>query len=164
MEPHPYELRIHIMAQGPERDDKGTDKTNEGIQMIQDGWLFMNADDAIPYPACFRRLAEITKANPHIGAVVFGCRRELRADGCRDTVTNLANMLIQGGQVAWKREWLGEWRYDNAHRGGCDPKLAMLKLRSDPSKVFMCDECLTTFNSLTHLGQLPFSTNALGTN
>ena len=158
MEPHPYELRIHIMLQGPEPDDKGTNKTNEGIQMIQDGWLFMQADDAMPHPACFRRLAEITKANPHIGAVVFTCRREIRGDGFADVPTNLANMIIQGGQIAWKREWLGEWRYDNTRRGTCDLKLAIEKLRSDPSRVFMCDEALVTFNSLTHLGQFPCPT------
>ena len=148
MEPHPYELRIHLMAQGPEPDDKGLKKTNEAVEMIKDGWLFMWADDTIPHPALFRRLHEITEKRPYLGAVCFATRRELRDRVSRDILLDLGSMLIQGGQVAWKREWLADSRYDANQGGVCDLLLAIKKLRTDPAKVFISDEVLTTFNSL----------------
>lgn len=148
MEPHPYELRVHVMAQGPEPDDKGLKKTNEAVDMIRDGWLFMWADDTLPHPALFRRLAEITETRPWLGAVVFANRRELRERISRDYLVDLGSMLIQGGQVAWKREWLGASKYDPKLGGCCDLYLAINKLRTDPSKVFISDEVLATFNSL----------------
>lgn len=74
--PHPFELRWHLMVQGPEPDPKGYHKSNEGAAMCQSGWLWFPSDDSLQEATLFRRLGEIIRMNPNARAVVFSERRK----------------------------------------------------------------------------------------
>lgn len=148
MEQHPFEVRIHVLYQGREPDPKGMHKTDEGIDSIQNGWLFMMADDTLQHPALLRRLGEIIEANPSLGAVVFDTLREWNS-GHRVVNQVMDHELhCHGGHIAWRRDWLGNERYGPNFEGWGDVMLARRKLPSEPDKVHFCHEFLTTLNSL----------------
>jgi hypothetical protein len=149
MEPHPWEVRWHIMLQGPEYDPKGTAKVNEGIDDVRGGWLMLISDDTDQHPALFRRLSETIEANPHAGAVVFNQDRHAGRSILLAKPQNMTPCYVCGGQVAWKRDFLGTNRYDYAKHGGtCDGELIRFMYRQAPESFVFVNETLTRFGSL----------------
>src|SRR2546423_14867340 len=69
--PHPFELRWHILQQGPDPDPKGIYKINEMLDLIRGGWFMTVADDTIQHPELFSRIGEMIETHPQAGAIVF---------------------------------------------------------------------------------------------
>ncbi len=150
MEQHPFELRWHLMIQGPEPDPKGMVKVDEGIELVRSGWVWTPSDDALHSPALFRRLAEVARQHPHAGAIVFS---EHRPDGSilRARPAEMNPCRVDGSQVFWRREFIGRERHD-FHRVGMAADgefIRRLHERSPEGFVFV-DEVLLDFNSLEH--------------
>lgn len=147
MEPHPWEIRWYVFGQGPEPDFKGQNKNNEAINQIKDGWLYMWSDDATQHPSLFRRLSEVVSGHPDAGAIVFSEERPghiLHAS--KDTVKPCH---ICGSMICYKREFLGDNRYDTpAHGDQADGHLAEKLYNEHPEKWVFVDEILLKFNSL----------------
>lgn len=149
MEPHPFELRWHIMLQGPEPDPKGTRKTNEAIDFIPNGWLMMLADDTDQHPALFRRLGEVVAKNPDAGAVVFSQDRYRGKFTLHAHPNNMTPCHVCGSQVVWNREFLGSHRYEYEKYGGtCDGELIKKVFDLHPERFVFVDEVLIRFGSL----------------
>lgn len=74
-QPHPFELRWHLMVQGPEPDPKGYHKSNEGAAMCQSGWLWFPSDDSLQPENLFRRLGELIAKHEYARAIVFSEHR-----------------------------------------------------------------------------------------
>ncbi len=72
---HPFEIRWHLMLQGPEPDPKGYLKCCEGAVLCSTGWLWFPSDDSLQETYLFRRLGEVMSANPHARAIVFSEKR-----------------------------------------------------------------------------------------
>jgi len=147
MEPSKWELRWHIMVQGPEPDPKGVSKTNEALNAITDGWVFMVADDTIQHPALFRRMWEIIEAHPYAMAVVF---IEQRPEGILKASPDTVDIgQICGGMVAFRRDAIADLRFDYAKFGqeADGHFIKDIYARHGKSFVFV-NETLTTFNSI----------------
>lgn len=146
-ERHPWEIRWHVMLQGPDTDPKGTLKTNEAISMIPDGWVFLWADDTTHHSSLFRRLHEVIVANPSAGAVVFAQNR-----GDRELHPSPDGMrvgMVCGSMVAYERAFLGDLRMDYAARAHeCDGVLVEQLYARDSSRFVFVDEVLIGFNLL----------------
>lgn len=148
MEPHPFEVRWHILFQGPESDPKGVKKTNEGIDGIKDGWVIGVGDDTVHHPSLFRRIGEISDANPGIGAIVFS---ENRGNGyiLRASPHTVQPGLICGGQVVWRRWLLGDHRLDwDRFQERADGNLIQHIYTLNPGAFFFTDEPIMYFDSL----------------
>lgn len=149
MEPHPFEVRWHILLQGPEEDPKGVNKVNEGIDQAPDGWLMLISDDTDQHPALFRRLGETIAANPKAGAVVFSQDRHEGRFHLRARPDNMHPCHVCGGQIAWERAFLGTNRYNYAKHGGtCDGELIRFMYKQAPERFVFVEEVLTKFGSL----------------
>lgn len=163
MEPHNLEVRIVFGIQGPERDPKGISKTSEMIDSIKDYaesnrqcWIMMNSDDALHKPPLFRRLEETIRANPQAGVIMFGTERHdggahHDANGfCHANPESILRQDTQGMQFVWKKEFLGDQRYEPGHPddGTVDYRLAIKMYHQFPQKFVFIDEPLTTFNSM----------------
>lgn len=150
MKPHPFELRWHIMAQGPEPDPYGNNKANEGIEMVRDGWLVTWSDDTIHQIDLFKRFGEVLAENPNSGVVVFG---ESRPDNCllKPCPENVRPCRIDGQQLFWKREFLGDERLNYLDHGNQhDGYLAQKMYEKDPSRWVFVEDYLIRFNALMH--------------
>jgi len=148
MLPHSWEVRWLIGFAGPEPDEVGINKTNELVGMVKYGWLFMMSDDCLHSPLLFRRLEETIEANPNAGAVVFGLTRfdgsflDARPD-------HMVPGYIDASQTAWKKEFLGDDRYNKEAHGYCaDGHLAQRMYAKDPSRFVFVDERLIAWNNL----------------
>lgn len=149
MRPHGFELRWHILLQGPEPDPKGCNKINEAIDDIRSGWFMTLADDTDQHLSLFARLFDITQKNPDAGAVVFG---QVRYGGRWTLKAEPASMRpchVCGGQVAWNREFFGDHRFDYEHHGGCADGVLIQHLHQlHPERFVFVPETLTKFGSL----------------
>ena len=146
-ERHPFELRWHILCQGPDADPKGTNKTNESIDSIRDGWMFLFADDTVHHPSLFRRLGEVTTTNPNAGCIVFAQDRGDRI--LHPSPETMKVGMVCGGMVAYERSFVGDCRFDYANRlHECDGAMVEALHAKDPSRFVYIDEVLTGFNSL----------------
>jgi len=146
-EPHPFEIRWHILAQGPDADPKGLRKTNEELERIKDGWVMTVADDTYQEPGLLRRLGEIIVEHPNAGAVVF----RLKGFGGEipSTSENARADRIGGAQTIWSREFLGDRRFDwERHQGAADVKLVAEMYAAHPERFVFCDERFMNFGSL----------------
>lgn len=147
MERHPFELRWHISVQGPDKDYKGCNKTNEAIDSIKDGWLFFFADDTVQHQSIFRRLGEVVSANPDARVVVFSQQRG--PDVLRSNPECCIPGKVCGGMFAVEREFLGELRFDYPLYGSlCDGFLVQKLHEKDASRFVFVDEVLARFNSI----------------
>ncbi len=72
---HPFEVRFHILLQGPEPDPKGALKLNEMMAMIDRGWIHTPSDDTLQQPGLFSRLAKAIVDNPLAKVIIFSERR-----------------------------------------------------------------------------------------
>lgn len=148
MEPHPFEVRIHLAVQGPEPDPKGCHKVNEIIDMIKDGWVITVSDDTLQHPALFRRVAEIQTQTPSVGAIVFG---QLRGPNCEfhSGPDKVHPCLICGGQIVYQRWILGNERFDcGALLEQSDGYLIEKLYQAKPEAFVFSRELLMKFNSL----------------
>ncbi len=72
---HGLEIRWHIMAQGPEPDEKGYKKSNEGSRYATTGYVWYPSDDTLQETFLFRKLHETIEAHPNAKAIVFSEKR-----------------------------------------------------------------------------------------
>lgn len=150
MAPHPFELRVIVAMQNRSPDPKGIAKLNECIDLIEPfdpSWVFTLADDTTQHPSLFKRLAETIAANPDARAIVFGMWHpsgrvlEAAPENCRPT-------LVGGGQVIWRRDFIGNHRFNYPDYGGrCDGHFIQSRYRESPDKFVFVNEPLTKFNS-----------------
>lgn len=153
MENHPFEIRIHIMAQGPEPDPKGNYKVNEGIECCPGGWVMMLADDTDQHPALFRRLGEEIEKHPDAGAFVFTQDRGPRWGDRWILHASPGNMqpgCVCGGQIIYRRALLGQkWRFEfDKYQERADGNMAQQLFAAHPEKFVFVPEMLTRFGSL----------------
>jgi len=151
MEPHAWELRIHILLQGPDADPKGILKVNECLEEIRGdgGWFMTPSDDTIQHPALFRRMGEELAQNPDAVAIVVGQER-------RDGLGNLFACpeqvrigRIDGMQTCWNRAWIKQERYEWEKWGMfCDGEFAVRMFARAPQRFIFIPEMLTRHNSL----------------
>lgn len=73
--PHPFEVRFHILLQGPMPDPKGAKKLNEMMKMIDRGFIWTPSDDTLQHPGLFARLGKAVSDNPNATVIVFSERR-----------------------------------------------------------------------------------------
>jgi hypothetical protein len=149
-EPHPWEVRWHLLVQGSEPDPKGIHKINEMLDVLngQQGWYTCPADDTVPMPSYFRRLAEVIAANPNAGAVVFS---EVRPGGhiLHAAPENMVPGRVDGNQPAWNLQMFGHVRYDFDQFGcGCDGHCIQSVYKNCPDRFVFVDEPLIQFGSL----------------
>jgi len=161
MEPHPFEIRWHLMCQGPEPDPKGFYKSSEGIGCAPDGWLWFPSDDSIQPSTLFWRLGKIIQSCNGIGAVVFSQRRRgvcpwtggswdneepgiLRADPA-----NMKKCRVDCTQVFFERMFLNGFRFQPAKHGSeCDGGMIEELFERDPSRFVFAPNDYVFFNSL----------------
>lgn len=160
MEPHLFELRWHLAVQGPEPDPKGSRKVNEMIDSTPDGWLYLMADDCVPFPSFFRRLWEVIDANPDAGAIVVGQDRPIGTSASATPVSHEREWLhaspstvrpgyICGGQIIYERSFLGNHRYDHVnHLHDSDGWMVAELYAKQPGRFVFVDELLVRMNSL----------------
>ena len=148
MEPHDFELRWHVMQQGPEPDPKGVNKCNEALEGITAGWVLFHADDTMQFPPFFRRLAEEIEAHPDAGAFVFGQQRR-RGVVLMPNSERMRPCGVCGGQVVWRRDFLGDNRCDyDAGGSRCDGEFIKRMYEGDPDAFVFVHEVLMTHNSM----------------
>ena len=150
MEPHDWEIRTLIASQNHVADPKGQNKQNEMLDLIDrfdPAWLFTFADDTVQHPALFRRLGEVVKSRNSARAVVFDNRRNATTvlpagpENCKPC-------FVCGGAVAWRRDFIGNRRFDYANYGSrCDGEFIYARYRESPESFVFVNEPLTKFNS-----------------
>lgn len=150
MEPHPFEVRMHVALQGPERDPKGEGKQNEIVSYIpNDGWLMFLADDTDQHPSLFRRLGELIFENPNAGAFVFHQQRKGWPGNLLPCSPDSMKICqVCGGQVVWKREFLGDERFRKEDGGVADGRMIERKWAESPERFVFVSEVLMRFGSL----------------
>ena len=160
--PHPFEVRLHIMAQGAiEADPKGYFKVNEGIDLTKDGWIWGPSDDTIHPSALFATLGRLVGTKPTPGAIVFSQHRKgvcPWTGGAWDNgepgilrarPENMKRCRVDATQVFWNRVWLGDRRYDFQRYGPeADGALISELYQKHPDKFLLHDEVLTSFGAL----------------
>ncbi len=136
---HPFEVRWHILLQGPDEDPKGIRKCNECLDFIEDGWFATIADDTAQNPSLLTRLGKAIVENPNAGAFVF-CLQG-RKSSIKATPENAATDMIGGAQIILSREFIGENRYDwETYRERCDVKFVTMLFKAHPERfVFIND-------------------------
>lgn len=146
-EPHPFEVRWHLALQGPEPDPHGINKTNELLDGACDGWVLTFADDSLLHPALMRRVSEI--ARPDVGAIVVTQQRRDFLGTLHAGPDNMQIGRVSGDQIVWRREFLGEHRFDYAtYAHCCDGALICERYQVDPERFVFMDEVLSWFNRL----------------
>lgn len=151
METHPFEVRIHILLQGPDPDPKGILKCNEALDEIAGvgGWFVTYADDTTQHPALFRRLGEVMKDNPDAVALVVGQERKDSVGNLNARPDQVQIGRIDGAQVCWNRDWVRSERYNwEAFEHLCDGEFAVRMFAKAPQRWVFIDEPLTRHNSL----------------
>lgn len=148
-EPHPFEVRWHIAAQGPEPDPFGINKTNELLDGACDGWVLTFADDSLIHPSLMRRVGEIAAQQPHAGAIIVTQQRRDYLGVLRACPENMEIGRVSGDQIVWRREFLGDSRFDYAkHAHCCDGALICERYQAAPERFVFVDEVLSWFNRL----------------
>jgi len=148
MDPHPFELRWHLMVQGPDADPKGIHKANEAIGFIQDGWVVTFSDDTTQDRSLFKRLGEVIKEHPECTAVVFSQKR-LDGTVLHAHPDNMHPCHVSGDQILWRHDLLNQYRFDyEAHAHECDGYLIEQVYREKPDHFVFIDEVLGKFGSL----------------
>lgn len=154
MEPHPFELRTIVASQNVYPDPCGIQKLNECLDLIDSdcpSWLFTFADDTIQHASLFRRLGETIEAKPHARAVMFDQVTRHAKDGTgvlRVGPNNCRPCHCCGGQVAWRRDFIGNNRFGYAEFGGrCDGEFIQARYRENPEAFVFVNEPLTYFGS-----------------
>jgi hypothetical protein len=151
MEKSVFEVRLHLLLQGPDPDPKGILKVNECLNEIRGdgGWFMTPSDDSIPYPSLFRRMGEELEKMPDAIAIVVSQER-------RDALGNLwaapDQMMISrvdGNQICWNRDWIKEERYEWEKWGiFCDGEFAVRLYAKAPQRFIFINELLVRHNSL----------------
>lgn len=149
-DPHPFEIRWHILQQGPDPDPKGIRKVNEELDRIKDGWFWTASDDAQHSKSLFRRLGETIAANPECGVVVFSERRDHKEGPILHAhADNMRPCCVDGTQPIFRRDLIGDHRFDFDQYGDqCDGRFIQLIHQQHPDKFVFVDEVLMNFNSL----------------
>lgn len=145
---HPFELRWHILLQGPEPDPKGVNKVNEALAMIRDGWFATWSDDTVHDPRIFQRLGEAIAQNPNAVAVVFS---ECRPGGgvLHAAPGEMLPCHVDGSQVIMRRDFLGDARMDYAqYKDQADGYLLKQLHDRAPKQFVFVDEVLVYYNRL----------------
>ena len=160
MESHPFELRWHLMVQGPEPDPKGLNKVNEALRMFNTGWVWAPSDDAIHERELFRRLSEVAQVHPAAGAIVFSERRRgvipwtgqpwPSGEGVlRACPAEMHPCHIDGSQVFFRAELLRGIQLDTRRwPGEADGHFIVEVYKRFPLRFIFVDEPLIKFNSL----------------
>jgi len=150
-DPHPFELRWHIMQQGPEPDPKGLRKINEALGWISDGWFWTPSDDSIHSPRLFRRVGELMASRQDAVGIVFSEQRGPE-EQYKILYASREEMLpchVDGSQCVWRRDAIGELRYDfDAHAEQADGVFAQQMAERYGERILYADEVLCRFNSL----------------
>lgn len=150
-EPHPFELRWHIMQQGPEPDRFGFLKINEALDGFKDGWFQTPSDDSLHHASLYLRTGEIIAANPSAKAIVFSEDRG-REEILHAHPDNMKPGAVDGSQVIWNRAFVGDLRYEwFEYRHEADGVFTQTLYERDPGAFFFCPEVLVRFNSLEWL-------------
>lgn len=145
---HPFELRIHLMVQGPDPDPKGVHKINEAIDSISNGWILTVADDTVQHPDLMQRLWDTVSNDPEAGIVVFGNDRGNGVHFIPSPETMTVGRVC-GSAVAYNRHALGDHRFDyEAHAHEADGFLIQDLYQEAPNRFRFVPDVLTTFNSL----------------
>lgn len=148
-EPHPFEVRWHILRQGPEPDPKGIRKVNEMLDLLPGGWFMTVSDDTAQAPSLYRRLGEVIQSVPNAGAVVFSQVRKRGGWIQHAAPENMAPYRVCGGQVIWRRDFVGDKRFDfETHGDTCDGVFIQEMFQAHPEGFVFHDEPLMYFGSL----------------
>jgi hypothetical protein len=161
MEPHPFELRWHLLIQGPDPDPKGLNKVAEGMDWQMKGWTWFPSDDALHDPSLFRRLAEAVsafKSHWPVGCVIFA--EERRGGNCPWTgqpwkggildakPENMKICRVDGSQ-AFFRDWMLKYEHMSFQRPEeADGDLIQRLYSKKPESFLFVNEPLIKFNSL----------------
>lgn len=146
-EAHPFEVRWHLALQGAEVDPHGINKTNELLDGACDGWVLTFADDSVLHPVLMRRVGEVIR--PDVGAVVVTQQRRDFLGTLHACPGNMKIGQVSGDQIVWRREFLGESRFDYAtHAHCCDGALICERYQAAPERFLFLDEVLSWFNWL----------------
>lgn len=148
MDPHPFELRWHILVQGPEPDRYGCNKANECLDtLIEDGWIMFLSDDVLHDKSLFRRAAEIMTAHPQALALVFwGYERGKPYPN--PPKPNICNNI---GQCIFDRAFFGTQRFDLAKYGNNTDIVIVNRLYATAPEAFYLhdrSELLIEYNNL----------------
>ncbi len=162
-EPHDFEIRWHLMCQGPEPDPKGFRKFIEGMRMVKDGWIWGPSDDTLQPRSLLQRLCQLVCANPGAGVIVFSQLRS-RRENCpwlgrpwpadhepvlRARPENMRPCRVDSTQCFFKKEFIGDRVFDfDRYRFEADGNFIMQLYQESPHRFVFCDEILTWFNSL----------------
>ncbi len=152
MEPHPFELRWHLLVQCNEPDPKGYRKLDEALGWIPDGWVWTPSDDSLHDPSLFRRLGEAVKVTEGrvgpVGAVVFAVQGH-RPYPLLARPEYMKPCYVSGVSIFWRRSFLGDERHDfDRHGEIADGCLVERMHRRHPEAFAFVDEPLAWFNSL----------------
>lgn len=147
MSPHPWELRWHVLVQGPEPDPYGCNKANECLDQISGGWILFLSDDVLHDKSLFRRAHEIISGNPDCRAIVFwGYERGKPYKN--PPKSNICNNI---GQVFFQREFFGDERFNLATYGNNTDVVIVNNLYAKKPEAFILNdrkEMLIEYNNL----------------
>ena len=151
MEQHPFEVRIHILLQGPDPDPKGIRKCNEALDEIAGvgGWFVTYADDTVQHPSLFRRMGDALVAHPDAVAIVVGQERRDGIGPLDARPDQVQIGRIDGAQVCWNRDWVRSERYEwEKWEHLCDGEFAVRMFAKAPQRWVFIQERLTNHNKL----------------
>jgi len=150
MEKSNWEVRLHLLLQGPDPDPKGILKVNECLNEIRGdgGWFMTPSDDTIPYPGLFRRMGEELAKNQDAVAIVVGQERRDNLGNLQARTDNMMISKVDGNQICWNRDWIKEERYEWEKWGiFCDGEFAVRMFARAPQRFIFINELLVRHNS-----------------
>jgi hypothetical protein len=107
------------------------------------------ADDTVQHPSLFRRIHDILEDHPDAGAIVFSQKRNGHEFILQASPHSMCPGSVCGGQIVWKREFIGDNRWDfNTYGTVCDGVFIQAMYNSAPNKFVFADEPLMYFGSL----------------
>lgn len=152
LDPHPFELRLHLMIQGPEPDPYGVRKINEMLRLLpNDGWVFTPSDDTVHAPELLAAVGAHA-GNHDCGAVVFSERRP-PGDSAGELLIaapeNMRRSHVDGQQIIWRTSFIRGELFDFAGFGcQCDGAMVEKLYARSPGKFVFDPRVLINFNSL----------------
>ena len=151
-ESHAFAIRWCILQQGTDVDPKGLIKLNQALDWVPStAWFWTPSDDCIHAPSLIRRVGEIAAEHPDCGCIIVSEDRGIKESHAilHAAPENMKRCHVDGSQCFWRRDFVGDYRYDFAGCGDqADGEFVEHFYALDPKRFVFADEILCRFNSL----------------
>lgn len=145
--PHNFSIHWHCIFKNHENRFNVIQLYNKLLDSIQDGWIHFMCDDNAFHPRLFVDFQEAIDENPNMGVFlvgIFGRKGQV-------SLPNPKYMLpycIDAAQSFFKREVLGDIRYDTRKTSFADAKLIMDIYEKCPERFVFSDKILSYYERI----------------